>query len=128
MLKGDSDYEASFGPTYRPPWPKDLPSQCPLCGTKFITGFNLKICPSKTASRLKTIAIWSIIPSWLLALFNPLLLPLVVVPAILIFISASLPFKRRLECKKCDTEQFYSLTPTPTPNELAAKPKGSSSV
>ena len=41
-FRGVSNYKASFSPIYRHPWPEDLPAQCPICGTKFITGFNLE--------------------------------------------------------------------------------------
>lgn len=141
-FKGVSNYKATFRPYYRRPWPSDLPPQCTICGTKFITGFNLSIGPSKIGRILKKAAFYGIVPCFFGAFAIPatilhfahemndgisaILLSLIFfgmlfMPAILIFFSAVMPIKRRVECKKCRWEKYFDTTPTSDLNQYSTK-------
>jgi hypothetical protein len=138
-FRGCSNYEPSFQPMYRHPWPKDLPAQCSMCGTAFIMGFNLTTGPSRASRFLKIGAMYAIIPCWLGALILPRVLypalkkfgledysllpffPLIFTPAIMVFLSVILPNKRRLECKKCGWDKYYKTSPPPDLSQYSNK-------
>lgn len=127
-FKGVSNYKASFRPYYRRPWPKDLPPQCTICGTAFITGFNLDIGPSKLGRLLRSAAFYGIMPCFFGSFLIPALisyfidgfdhsegalifLGMLFLPAILVFFSFVAPIKRRVECKKCGWQKYFDTIP-----------------
>ena len=122
----------ALGPFYRHSWPKDLPTQCSVCGTAFVSGVNLSIGPLRIGSILKKAAIVGIIPCWIGALFLPdlliakfgqvgevvgalLFLGLFFGPAILVLAGILMPIRRRVQCKKCGWNRYYKLVPIPSP-------------
>ncbi|MGJ8642355.1 MAG: hypothetical protein ACSHX9_03015 [Luteolibacter sp.] len=127
-FKGVSNYQASFRPYYRRPWPKDLPPECTICGTAFIAGFNLDVGPNKIGRILRSAAFYGFMPCLIGSFAIPYILSyffegfdtgtgglifagLLFTPVILSISSFVMPIKRRVECKKCGWEQYFKTIP-----------------
>lgn len=123
-FKVQENLKPSFRPFYIHKWPKDLPSECQICGTKFHVGMNLQIGRNRFFRFLKKAWLWAIIPctfapSLVFGLFpnltemlgsglkDILIIGILLVPGIMCFLSLISPITRRVVCLKCDWSQDF---------------------
>lgn len=134
---GPATIKASMRPFYQHPWPTDLPTQCPICGTGFTTGWNIKIGPNRIGRFLRKAAKLSILPCMIGAFVVPLLfsgffpewlsenggwyfLFMLLTAPVLGAASLLTPIRRHVECRKCPWNHDYppgKPTPIPLPKE-----------
>jgi hypothetical protein len=126
-FEGPAMIKPTLRPFYRFKWPSDLPSECPMCGTKFHTGLNLRTDTNLYGRILRKAWILSIPPCTLMAFIWGYWLPetfnqietigngltdlislfLFFVPAILCFLSLLSPSTRHVTCLKCDWKREF---------------------
>jgi hypothetical protein len=126
-FKGPATIKPTFRPFYRFKWPKDLPDQCPICGTGFHTGVNLRIGTNGYGRFMRKAWVYAIIPCGFLIFMGQDLFPettrklnqlaeglpdlmcliLFFVPAVICFLSLFCPIIRHVTCIKCDWKQEF---------------------
>ena len=126
ILKGPSTIKGSMRPFYQHAWPTDLPTQCPICGNTFRTGWNIEVDHGKIGRFLKSTSIYSVGPCLLGAfplaiLFSSgwVFFGLLFAPLLLFLASLLMPIRRRVECRKCPWSKEYppgKTTPIPPVN------------
>lgn len=107
------------------PWPRDIPSSCPLCGHEFRTVIHLAVGPGKAARVVKNIAYGMILPWMFMAVLLMLcfdmpnggfaggyaILGLMFIPSLIMAIVGSLlPNSRRVSCQ-CGYRKDYCALP-----------------
>jgi hypothetical protein len=120
-----SNEKPSLRPFYQHTWPKDLPTECQICGTAFRTGFNLQIGPNRIGRLLKKAAYISFLPCLALPFFAISFFPYVfyglrgnhgwwlffaimfLPPLTMLLLSLFTPIVRHVECKKCGWSRDY---------------------
>ena len=126
--------KGAFRPFFQHPWPEDLPSQCPVCGTEFRTGWNIIIGPNRIGRFLHGAAYWSFLPCLFIAPALSCLFPgmydgmrsnhaawlffflMFGPPPLLLVASKFTPILRSIECMKCDWHHDYPPgKPAPIP-------------
>lgn len=133
---GPATIKSSLRPFYQHAWPKDLPSECPVCGTGFRTGWNLEVEPNRIGRFLRKAARLSFLPCMIGAFIVPLLfdgifgdwlnqyggyyfLFMFLTSPVLGAASFLAPIRRHVVCKKCDWNHDYlpgEHTPIPPVN------------
>ena len=113
-LKSPPTIKGSMRPFYQHPWPTDLPTQCPVCGNTFRTGWNIEVDHGKIGRFLKNASIYSVVPCVLGAFpvaigFSSgwVFFGMIFAPALLYLASLLLPIRRRVECRKCPWSKDY---------------------
>ena len=124
-FEGLPTIKPKFRPFYIHKRPKDLPSECQNCGSKFYVGMNLEIGRNRLGRFLRK----AVFPSFLLSLASPFIIgyffpdlfnrfgdkrtwqliwAMMFFPPILVWIlSLSTPITRHVECLKCDWSQDF---------------------
>jgi hypothetical protein len=123
-FEGPPTIKPIFRPFYIHKWPKDLPSECKNCGSKFYVGMNLEIGRNRFFRFLKKAWLWAVIPCTFAPFLLPALFPkfmemlssgysdtlLIIIfltPGIMCFLSIIGPITRRVICLKCDWSQDF---------------------
>jgi hypothetical protein len=111
------------------PWPEDIVSTCPRCGSGFETRVNLECGPGKLGRTLKAISYGMIVPWMIIGTILGLniaattsgalnggyaILGIVGIPPLLLAVLGNLmPRSRRVRCAKCDWGHDYPAQSTP---------------
>ncbi len=138
-FKGPSRAEAKLRPFYQRPWPDDLPTDCPVCGTVFRAGFNIRRGPGKAGRVFRKMAYYGILPCMVLGIILPKIVPsfyeglkstyyswvLLVItvgpPLFFCILSFLMPRSRHLDCKKCGWNRDFSPLPLQTLGSVTNK-------
>lgn len=139
-FEGPPTIRPIFRPFYIHKWPKDLPSECRNCGSKFYVGMNLQIGRNRFFRFLRK----AVFPLFLVSLVSPFIIGyffpdfskglndrqiwhnkhtwqlawamMFFPPLVLWIISLFGPITRHVKCLKCDWSQDYPSLKTSSKN------------